>query len=181
MARVFIGIGSNVGDRHAHLALTRRALGALPDTRVVGFSEAYETEPVGPVEQGKFLNAAAEIETSLSPQQLLTQLHAIEQQAGRPPEQHRVKWGPRPLDLDILWYDGQVIRTGSLEVPHPRMHERWFVLKPLADLDPNLLHPQLGKTVGQLLEAVEAQQYRAGFWNNDEGDKEDEDKDMRRN
>lgn len=155
MTRVCIGIGTNVGDRRAHLALARRALAALPETRLLAFSDSYETAPVGPIDQGDFLNCAALIETAISPHDLLAHLRDIERQAGRPPEDHRVKWGPRPLDLDILLYDDLVMDEGDLVIPHPRMHERWFVLKPLADVAPHAVHPRLHVTVAELLDKVD--------------------------
>lgn len=155
MTRVFIGIGSNVGDRAAYIELARRELAALPGTSLVRFSAVYETEPVGPVAQGAFLNAAAELNTSLDPFELLDEIVRIEQLAGRPPEERRVKWGPRTLDLDILLFGSRVISHDELVVPHPMMHERWFQLKPLADLDPAVVHPVLEMTVGDLLKEVE--------------------------
>jgi 2-amino-4-hydroxy-6-hydroxymethyldihydropteridine diphosphokinase len=158
MARVFIGIGTNVGDRAANMELARVALADLPRTRLAGFSKVYETEPVGPVAQGEFFNAAAELDTQLDPYDLLDALARIEGYAGRTPRAQRVKWGPRTLDLDILLYENRVISSDELIVPHPLMHERWFVLKPLADLAPQAVHPVLEMTVADLLRDVEEKQ-----------------------
>ena len=154
MARVFIGIGSNVGDRAAHIAHARAALAALPKTRLVAFSKVYETAPVGPVPQGEYFNAAAELDTQLEPLELLEKLRGIEAGSGRAPESQRVKWGPRTLDLDILLYDDRVIANDRLRVPHPHMHERRFVLEPLADIAPEANHPTAGATIRELLRRV---------------------------
>ena len=151
MARVFIGIGSNVGDRESHIERARQSLGAMPDTTFTAFSKIHETDPVGPVPQGKYLNAVAEIDTELDPFDLLDQLSDIEQSTGREPEDQRVKWGPRTLDLDVLLYGNRVISNDELVVPHPMMHERRFVLEPLCDIDPSVVHPILEMTVGDLL------------------------------
>ena len=158
MARVFIGIGSNVADRSAHVALARRELAALPRTRLEAFSPVYETDPVGPIPQGKYLNAAARLETGLDPYDLLDALGAIERAAGRDRRSPQTRWAPRTLDLDILMYDQRVISSDELVVPHPMMHDRWFVLKPLADLDPHAVHPVLQMTVGELLRYLEQPQ-----------------------
>jgi 2-amino-4-hydroxy-6-hydroxymethyldihydropteridine diphosphokinase len=155
MAKAFVGIGSNLGDRGAHLALARAELGALPRTSLAAFSPVYETAPLGPVGQGPFLNAAARLETELDPYDLLDALRAIETKAGREPVGRRPKWGPRVLDLDILLYDNRVVSSDELVIPHPLMHERWFVLRPLADLEPRLVHPLLEMTIGDLLLYVE--------------------------
>ena len=155
MARVFIGVGSNMGDRQAMLASARLALAHLPGTTLAGWSSEYETEPVGPVPQGKFLNAAAQLDTTLEPAVLLEHLSEIERRSGRSSQDQRIKWGPRTLDLDVLLYGDRVISEDDLVVPHPLMHERWFVLKPLADLDPAAVHPLLEMTVGALLKYVE--------------------------
>ena len=155
MTRAFIGIGSNVGDRQGYLDLARRELSALPRTKLVRFSSTFETAPVGPVHQGAFFNAAAELETELDPFDLLDGLAAIEGKAGREPRRTRVKWGPRTLDLDILLYGDRVISSDELVVPHPMLHERWFVLKPLAELDADLVHPVLEMRIGELLKYLE--------------------------
>ncbi len=156
MTRVFIGIGSNVGDRQGYMDLARRELSQLPRTRLVRFSSIIETAPVGPVAQGAFFNAAAELETSLDAFALLDALAAIEVKAGREPRAARVKWGPRTLDLDILLFGEQVISHDELVVPHPLLHERGFVLKPLAELDPDIVHPLLEMRIGELLRYLEA-------------------------
>jgi len=156
MVRAFIGIGSNVGDRRAHLEHARQSLAALPQTRLVAFSSIHETAPVGPVEQGDYLNAAAEVETSLAPAALLAELQKIEAGTGRTPEGKRVKWGPRTLDLDILLYGDLEIAPGPPVVPHPHMHERTFVLGPLAELDKSVVHPKLKLTVAEMLERVQS-------------------------
>ena len=130
MTRVFLGLGSNLGDRREHL---RSAISSLPD--VVAISDLYETDPVGGPEQGRFLNLVVQLDTDLDPHALLGVCHRIESAAGRVRD---VRWGPRTLDVDILWIDGITVDTPDLQVPHPRMMERRFVLEPLADLDPDL-------------------------------------------
>lgn len=151
MARAYVAIGSNVGDRQAHVAAAREGLAALPRTTLAAMSRVYETEPVGPVPQGRFLNAVVMLDTQLSPRELHQALQALETRAGRPPRDARQPWGPRTLDLDLLLFDQLVLDEAGLTVPHPRMHERWFVLRPLVDVDPAAMHPLLGRTAAQLL------------------------------
>lgn len=131
MTRAFLGLGSNLGDRAANL---RTAVDTLPGLAAV--SDVYETEPVGGPEQGPYLNVVVEIATDLSPRELLGVCHRIESAAGRVRD---VRWGPRTLDLDILWIDGVRIDDADLQIPHPRMWERRFVLEPLAELAPDLV------------------------------------------
>lgn len=145
-----IGLGSNVGDR---LGALRRALSLLKTKGIETLkkSDVFETPPVGLTEQPKFLNACVLIKTSMDPQLLLAQLKEIEAAIGR---QDRGQWGPREIDLDILYIDDLAIRDGGLEIPHPRMHERAFVLLPLSQIAPHWRHPILGKTVEELLKEV---------------------------
>lgn len=132
--RAFLGLGSNLGDRHAHLA---RAVEGLPD--VVAVSQLYETEPVGgPPGQGPYLNAVVELDTDLGPRRLLEVARRLEDGAGR---ERGVRWGPRTLDVDVLLVDDLVVEDEDLVVPHPRMWQRRFVVAPLAELAPELVPP----------------------------------------
>jgi 2-amino-4-hydroxy-6-hydroxymethyldihydropteridine diphosphokinase len=130
VTRAFLGLGSNLGDRWEIL---RRAVGVIPE--LVAVSPVYETEPVGGPEQGPYLNIVVELDTRRSPRELLTLCRSLERDAGR---ERRERWGPRTLDVDVLWIDGVTIDDPELTVPHPRMHERNFVMRPLLDLDPEL-------------------------------------------
>jgi pantoate--beta-alanine ligase len=149
MAICLLGLGSNLGDRVANLLRAVAALSSRPDIAVRRISSFHETEPVGgPAGQGKFLNAAALVETALSPAELLQTLAGIEQRMGR--DRHEI-WGPRTIDLDLLLYEQVVVETPQVVVPHPRMHERRFVLAPAAEIAPELVHPILELTVAELL------------------------------
>ncbi|HYH64055.1 MAG TPA: 2-amino-4-hydroxy-6-hydroxymethyldihydropteridine diphosphokinase [Urbifossiella sp.] len=154
MPTAYIGLGSNLGDRRATLAAAVRRLRAEPGLRVLAVSGYYETAPVDcPPGSGDYLNAAAAVETDRDPHDLLKLLQHIERQYGR------VRTGvnsPRTLDLDLLLYGDRVIDTPDLVVPHPRMHERDFVLTPLADLAADVSHPVLGKSIRELLAVVHA-------------------------
>jgi 2-amino-4-hydroxy-6-hydroxymethyldihydropteridine diphosphokinase len=150
--RVYIGIGSNLGDRKANALEAVDRIGKLPSTRVSRASSLYESEPLGDAKTW-FVNSVIEIETDLPADALLRKLKAIEQAMGR----KRVKgkrWGSRVIDLDILFADNDVVAKRSLKLPHPELHKRRFVLLPLAELAPQLVHPQLGQSVSALLATV---------------------------
>jgi len=147
--RAFIGIGSNLGDRLEHCRAALGWLNLLPDSTVTRVSPFYETEPQESVQGGLFLNAVAEITTSLSPRELLHHLQEIEVALGRPPGHAAAT--PRTMDLDILLYGDAVIHEPDLTIPHPRMAGRRFVLAPLAALAPTLRHPVLKVTTRELL------------------------------
>jgi 2-amino-4-hydroxy-6-hydroxymethyldihydropteridine diphosphokinase len=138
--RAYVGLGSNLGEREATLreALTR--LSELDGVAVAAVSSFRETDPVGNVDQPRFLNAAAEIETSLGPRELLDRLLEVERSLGRDRSREE-RWGPRTVDLDLLLYGGETVAETGLEVPHPRLAERTFVLEPLLELDPGLRLP----------------------------------------
>ena len=141
MTTAFVGIGSNLGDRETNLERALELLAAEDGIEIAAVSEIRETEPVGPVEQGPFLNGAARLETSLAARALLACLLAVENRLGRVREE---RWGPRTIDLDLLLYGDEQIDEPGLSVPHPRLHERRFALEPLADLDPGLEIPGQG-------------------------------------
>ena len=153
MSCVFIGIGSNEGDRLEHVSRAIQRLSHTPGMQVSRMATIYDTEPVGPP-QPEYLNTVIELDTALSPHQLLETLKLLERQLGRVPSTQR--WGPRVIDLDILLYDDRVLNEPALIIPHPRLHERRFVLEPLAQLAPQLLHPVLKQTIAQLLAALPA-------------------------
>ncbi len=156
MARVFIGLGSNQGDRFQYLSRVMQSLGREPGVRIVAMATIIETEPVGGPPQGPYLNTVAELESTLSPAELLGVLKRIEQQHGRQPSAQR--WVARPIDLDILLYDAQIIDSPALTIPHPRLHERRFVLEPLVQLVPELVHPVLQRSMAALLAQLPAAQ-----------------------
>src|SRR5262245_54607506 len=150
--RVHIGIGSNLGDRRANTVEAIEQVGQLPGTRVVRASSLYESEPLGDAKTW-FVNSVIEIESELGADALLKKLQAIEEAMGR----KRVKgkrWGSRIIDLDILLFDQDVIDKRTLKIPHPEMHKRRFVLLPLAELAPQVIHPQLGQSISTLLATV---------------------------
>lgn len=134
MTRAFLGLGSNLGERRELLAA---AVAAIPD--LVAVSPLYETDPVGGPEQGAFLNLVVELDTPMSARELLVLCSELEAAADRVRE---VRWGPRTLDVDVLWVDGETVAEPDLEVPHPRMWGRRFVLAPLRDLAPDLVAPE---------------------------------------
>jgi 2-amino-4-hydroxy-6-hydroxymethyldihydropteridine diphosphokinase len=151
VVRAFVGLGSNLGERETTLRAAVGRLRGLPETEVLAVSSFRDTEPVGDVEQPRFLNGAVELETGLSARDLLTALLQLERDFGRdrstsPPQ------GPRTLDLDLLVYGDLTIQEPGLEVPHPRLHERGFVLEPLAELDPALVVPGRGAVEALLAE-----------------------------
>ena len=149
--RAYLGLGSNLGDKQAYLEQAVKALGEAKGCRVAKVSSYLVTEPYGGVVQDDFLNACLALDTLLSPQELLKQLHVIEQAAHR---ERLIHWGPRTLDLDILLYDDEIMETEDLIIPHVEMHKREFVLKPLSEIAPYKRHPVYQKTVTELLEAL---------------------------
>lgn len=151
MKTVYISMGSNVGDREQQIAAAIQALGAR-GVRIVRQSSIYSTEPVDVATQAWFLNCVLEVETDLMPRQLLRAFKDIENELGR---RHSVRRGPRVIDLDILLYGTSVVRASDLEIPHPRMTQRRFVLIPLAEIAPAVHHPVENKSVEELLAETE--------------------------
>jgi len=149
MERAWIGLGSNLGEREQQLARAVDGLARTPGVELIATSRLYETDPVGPPPQGRYLNAAAELEVTLSPRALLEALLALEERAGRVRE-GVPRWSARVLDLDLLLFGDRCLEEPDLQVPHPRLHERRFVLIPLAEIAPAVCHPVLQRTVGEL-------------------------------
>lgn len=144
----YLGLGSNIGDRKKNLEKAISELSLHKGIRVMACSSLYETEPVGYKDQGWFINQAVEIETSILPVDLLNITQGIEKKLGR---KRGIRWGPRQIDIDILIYDKLSIKTEKLIIPHPRLHERRFVLIPLAEIAPTLTHPSMGKDIEAIL------------------------------
>lgn len=153
MAVVFLGLGSNLGDKRTHL---EQAIEQITD-RVGGMlalSRFYDIPPQGYTSDNTYLNAVAEIETGLSPESLLAAMQAIERKLGRTEKTIDGRYQDRVIDIDILLYDQLVLHNPHLTIPHPRLHERVFVLQPLCEIAPNTIHPVLGKTIAELYHAL---------------------------
>jgi 2-amino-4-hydroxy-6-hydroxymethyldihydropteridine diphosphokinase len=148
---VYLGLGANLGDRAHNLNQGLRLL--APQVEVTAVSDLYETDPVGVLNQPKFLNAVCKAQTQEEPEALLEHVKRVEQMVGRVAGE---RWGPRALDIDVLLYDAAIVDLPNLRIPHERLAERAFVLRPLADLDAELLVPGLDRTVGQLLDSADA-------------------------
>lgn len=146
---VYISVGSNLGDKIEQCRRGVDALAAGGGIRITGRSRMYRTEPVDFTDQDWFVNCVIRIETGLGPLELLDRIQSVQRRTGRMPDS--VRFGPRLLDLDILLYNGLILQGPRLILPHPRMHRRRFVLKPLCDIDPDTVHPVLGKTAATLL------------------------------
>jgi len=142
--RAFVGLGSNLGERETQIRLALDDLARLADSRLDGVSSLYDTEPLGETEQPNFLNAVARLHTELPARQLLWNLHLIERRLGRVRGR---RWGPRTIDLDLLLYGDLVLDEPDLRVPHPELARRAFVLVPLLELEPGLVHPETGRTL----------------------------------
>ncbi|MCB9799549.1 MAG: 2-amino-4-hydroxy-6-hydroxymethyldihydropteridine diphosphokinase [Candidatus Omnitrophica bacterium] len=155
MSIAYIAFGSNLGDRLRNIQAAAGMLNALEKVCIIKQSEIYETEPLGGPQQGLYLNGVWQVDVQLNAQDLMSALLQIEKKLGR------VRMGmnaPRTIDLDILFYDEQVIQMPGLWIPHPRAHERWFVLKPMSDLCPQFRHPVMHQTVAELLSAFQPQE-----------------------
>ena len=147
MHKVFVGIGTNLGNRHKNIEDAFKNL-QFYNLKIIKKSPVYETEPYGLKEQPNFLNCVVEIEVEVSPEELLKKFLKIEKEMGR---ERKIPWGPRIIDLDILFYEDLIINKESLKIPHPDIENRFFVLKPLSDIAPCLVHPIFKKTIKQML------------------------------
>jgi 2-amino-4-hydroxy-6-hydroxymethyldihydropteridine diphosphokinase len=153
MHQVFVSVGSNLGDKIENCRKGIHGLLADGSSILVKASSFYRTSPVDYEDQDWFVNQVVKIKTDLDPFALLDRMQGVEKGVGR--KTSKVRFGPRVLDLDIVLYDDRVIQTATLEVPHPRMHKRRFVLKPICDIEPSMIHPVLGKDMRTLLESIQ--------------------------
>ncbi len=148
MATAYIGLGSNIGDRKKNIEDAINLIEITPDIKIIKKSSLYITEPIGYVGQDCFLNSVIEVITKLSPDELLHRCQAIEDKMGRV---RTMFWGPRIIDLDILLFGDEIVEDDKLIIPHPLMHNRRFVLIPLVEIAPDIMHPKLNKTASELL------------------------------
>ena len=153
-ARAFIGAGTNLGEPVRQIKQALDELEKSPGVRLGAVSSLYRTQPMGPVAQPPFINVVFSLEYGMSPQELLALLLSVEEKMGRI---RRERWGPRVIDLDLLFFDEAIISEQGLEVPHPRLHERRFVLTPLVEIAPDVVHPILKKSAFDLLAALPAE------------------------
>ncbi|HEY5649285.1 MAG TPA: 2-amino-4-hydroxy-6-hydroxymethyldihydropteridine diphosphokinase [Nitrospiria bacterium] len=162
----YIGVGSNMGNRRGFCEEAVRKLGEFPGSDVETVSSVYETAPMERSDQDWFINCVVKLRTTLSPQELLKACQGVEQFLGR---KRTLRFGPRTIDLDVLFYGDRVIHEASLTIPHPRLHERRFVLEPLAEIAPDFKHPLLKKSPGDLLSGIAGQTVnRLGPFNQEE-------------
>ena len=146
--QVYVGIGSNVGDRKENFLEALARVTKLPDTKMIKESSLYESEPLGDAKDW-YVNGAIQIETRFKPETLLLKFKNIERAMGR--KKVRKRWGSRIIDLDILLYDGLILKKKKLRIPHPEIQNRKFVLVPLSEIAPQVIHPELGVTISELL------------------------------
>jgi len=154
MPIAYVGLGSNIGDKAGNILRALNILSQFDGIKVTKVSSFYETEPIGYEDQDWFINAVAQVETILTPEELLIAFKKVEQIMGR---KNTIRWGPREIDLDLLMYDQLCFESPGLVIPHPRLHERAFVLVPLAKIAPDLFHPIQKKTIAVLLAELQSQ------------------------
>jgi len=152
MTRVFLGLGSNVGDRYNFIINAIKEIEKIQSVKLISSSSVYETEPWGNKEQNRFLNSVVEVDANLEPLKLFRELKRVEKKLGRV---KNIKWAEREIDIDILFYDDDIIQNDTLEIPHHEIENRRFVLVPLEEIASKLIHPVLNKTISELLETTD--------------------------
>lgn len=157
MRKVYVGLGSNLGNREKYLVSAINRIDSCREICVVNKSSFYETKPVGGSPQPDYVNCVIELDTEIEPQSLLEEFKGIELELGRKPG---IRWGPRVIDIDILLYGNKVINDSNLKIPHESMHKRIFVLEPLCEISPDFKHPVLRKTIFELLKELKISKKR---------------------
>ena len=152
MARVYLGLGSNVGDRYKFITSAIEGIEKIQGNNLISKSSVYETEPWGNKEQNKFLNSVVEVDANLEPLKLFRELKRVEKKLGRV---KNIKWAEREIDIDILFYDDDIILNDTIEIPHHEIENRRFVLVPLEEIASNFIHPVFNKTISELLKTTD--------------------------